>query len=302
MKKISKTLVFFGSGPVASASLEFLISTYGVSAVVTKQKPAHHSDPAPVEELAKNHNIPLFYANTPAELDIVASGIHCQNSCGVVIDYGVIISQNIIDRFDHKIINSHFSLLPEWRGADPITYALLSGQTKTGVCLMELSQGLDTGNIIAFSTVDIGPTENSSSLTGKLITTSNRLINENLGLYLDGKISPEPQQTSVIATYSKKVSKKDGQISWAKPATVIEREIRAYNVWPKNHCLLGDIKVVLSKCQVSNRQIEIGELLVGAKSLSIGCSVGSLDILELVPLGKQKMSAAAFINGYRSKL
>ena len=126
MNQTSKTITFFGSGPVAAASLEYLHTQFGVELVITKHRPAHHKDPAPVEEFAKAHGLRLDFADTTDELESVIISQQPDKLCGVVIDYGVIISQPVIDYFEHGIINSHFSILPEWRGADPITFSLLS--------------------------------------------------------------------------------------------------------------------------------------------------------------------------------
>ena len=144
--------VFFGSGPVAAASLKALMQWQPISAVVTKQTPPHHKEAAPVEVYAIQNNLPLLYADTKRQLEAL---VLPDCAYGIVIDYGVIISDGVINHFPLGIINSHFSLLPEWRGADPITYALLSGQKTTGVSLMRIDAGLDTGPLIATKKVTI---------------------------------------------------------------------------------------------------------------------------------------------------
>ena len=186
----SKVLTFFGSGSLAAASLNYLCSKYDVGAIITKAKAPHHKDPAPVEELANAKDIPVYFANNASELNELYDKSKIATECGIVIDYGVIITQQVINKFSLGIINSHFSLLPEWRGADPITYSLLSGQNTTGVSLMLIDMGLDTGKLISQEKIEIDPDENNQSLSLKLIDLSNNLLSKNLENYLFGGLVP----------------------------------------------------------------------------------------------------------------
>ena len=302
---MSKILTFFGSGPVAAASLEHLLVDFDIELVVTKTRPAHHKDPAPVEELAKAHNLNLAFADTKAELETLIQVQQPKSLCGVVIDYGVIISQATIDCFPLGIVNSHFSILPEWRGADPITFSILSGQQQTGVSLMTIDEGLDTGAIIAETPVLISPDDTGTSLTAKLIVASNAQISAVLPLYIDGAAIALPQDTyGRVTTYSRKLTKQDGIIDTNKPASVLEREIRAFSDWPKSKLMLGaDIIVIITSAKVVATQIPVGEVrITETKELLVGTRVGALNITELMPLGKQKMSAAAFLNGYGARI
>ena len=129
-------LVFFGSGPVAAASLKKLAKHFVIEAVITKPQPAHHREPFPVLALAEELGLRTLTPNSKQELSDLFSTKPVKSKLGVVIDYGFIINQDVIDSFPHGIVNSHFSLLPEWRGADPISFSILSGQQKTGVSLM----------------------------------------------------------------------------------------------------------------------------------------------------------------------
>lgn len=301
---LTNSIVFFGSGPVAAASLNNLIDNFDIELVVTKRRPVHHKDPAPVEELAKLHNLPLSYADNKNELEQLIVINSLPSSCGVVIDYGVIISQPVIDSFTRGIVNSHFSILPQWRGADPITYSLLSGQEQTGVSLMTIDAGLDTGDIIAESYIDIAPTATNQSLTTKLVELSNSMINAILPSYINGDISAVPQSQTRVATYSRKLTKQDGIIDTSKPATVLEREIRAFSEWPKSKLVINEkLTVIITQATATQITMKPGELKITPdKKLLLGARVGSLEITELMPLGKQKMTAAAFINGYANRL
>ena len=296
-------VVFFGSGPVAAMSLENLNKNYNVELVITKKRAPHHKDPAPVEVLAENNNLSIKFADTKSELEDIILTSQLDNACGIVIDYGVIISKKVIDYFNKGIVNSHFSLLPQWRGADPISFSLLSGQNTTGVCLMTINEGMDTGDIIASESIDISPNDTGPSMTYRLINLSNQLINTKLADYIEETLEPYPQQNNIV-TYSTKLQKKDGVLDWYKPSTVLEREIRAYKDWPKSRTKFGDIDLTITNA-ASNKDTRLatGKILITAdKKMFVGCRVGSLEILELKPAGKNIMNIAAFLNGYANRM
>ncbi len=301
MTKTSKSLVFFGSGLVAFETLLFLSDIFDIETVVTKNNPAHHREPAPVEEYAKTNSINLLFADNQGELDRIFSKSKRSNRCGIVVDYGVIISKKVIDLFSLGIMNSHFSLLPEWRGADPITYSLLSGQNKTGVSLMLINEDLDDGPIIAQTIVPIIDSYTNESLTKKLISASNELLKTYIPPYLNGQIISSSQINNLV-TYSRKIDKKDSYIDWGKPAPVLEREIRAFSTWPKSHCKIGALEVVVTSACAKKGSIPVGKWTIDGNRLQIGCRTGILEILELKPLGKNTMPTESFINGYSNRL
>jgi methionyl-tRNA formyltransferase len=298
MNKILKPATFFGSGPVASESLKGLLDWANIETVVTKATPPHHKEPAPVEELAKKNGLNILYANNKAELNILLSDKKLpKHQYGIVIDYGVIISQDVINYYPKGIINSHFSLLPQWRGADPITFALLSGQSSTGVTLMLIDSGMDTGNVLATQTINISQNDNNFSLTSKLINLSNDCLKKYLNEYLDNKILPIPQSDN-LATYSVKINKNDGLINISKPNSVIVREIKAYNPWPGSRINIKNHWLSITDATISNKNNKPGTLFTEDKKLYLACRHKSIQILELKPAGKNKMGATAFINGY----
>jgi len=299
------SLVFFGNGPVAHKSLEFLNELFEIELVITKRRPPHHKDPAPVETYANQQSLPVAFADTKQELETIIGSKQLESTCGVVIDYGVIISQTVIDSFAHGILNSHFSILPEWRGADPITFSLLSGQKQTGVSLMQIDAGLDTGPMIAETPVSISPDETGKSLTAKLIETSNAQIAAVLPLYLNGAAIPLAQDAKqAIVTYSRKLTKQDGILDTTKPASMLEREVRAFGDWPKTKLVINnDLTVIITRARALSTQLPQGKVqLTNDDHLVVGTRLGSLDILELMPLGKKNMPIQAFLNGYRQHL
>lgn len=294
------SIVFFGSGPVAASSLQLLAKWQNVVAVITKNKPKHHKETAPVQELTTSLGIPCFYADTKKQLDELFGTKQIPlTKLGIVIDYGVIISQQVIDSFKLGIVNSHFSILPQWRGADPITYSLLSGQKTSGVSVMLIDSGLDTGPLLATKELEISSKDNNISLTKGLVILSDSLLKSTLSHYAKGVIQSKPQQNT-IATYSQKLNKKSGLLSPNKTATQTEREVRAFLGWPNSRLNYNGLWLTITQAKVSEQHIEPGKLAINDDNqLLYGCKDTAINILAVKPAGKKEMPAAAFINGYR---
>lgn len=299
------SIVFFGAGPVAAKSLELLLPNFRVEAVITKPKAKRNS--APVIELAEPHKLPTFTVLNRIELSELLKNSSFSSQIGLVIDFGVIISKDVIESFKKGIVNSHFSLLPEWRGADPITFALLSGQSETGVSLMSIDEKLDEGPVIVQKSLQISDQHTNQSLTADLIDLSNKLLAEYLPQYLDGRVSHIPQdilrqQNHLKISYSRKLSKEDGLINWNLSASQIERQIRAFLGWPQSRCKLNNLELIITKARVSTQKIKPGEYVIENSSLIVGCKDGSLAIEQLKPIGKTEMNIKAFLAGYRDRL
>jgi methionyl-tRNA formyltransferase len=231
------------------------------------------------------------------------------STLGVVIDYGFIINQDVIDYFPLGIVNSHFSLLPQWRGADPITFAILSGQKQTGVSLMLIDSQMDEGPLLAQATYDIADSETTPSLTESLIELSNATLLEIVPRYLDGAAQPAPQlDVSILAdktpTYSRKLTKEDGILDFNKPAMQLEREIRAYAEWPKSRTTIAGKDAIITKAHVGDITAghAIGQAYAENRQLIIPTSEGTLVIDSLQPAGKNIMTAEAFLAGHKHLL
>lgn len=297
---MSNPIVFFGSGPVAAKSLSLLREKFTIEAVITKPSTQQEmSEAAP--------GVPLYLVTNRHELDELIQTTSFRSKLAVLIDFGIIISQKAIDAFEMGIVNSHFSVLPQWRGADPISFAILSGQKTTGVSLMLVDQGMDTGKILVTKSIPITQDETTPSLTEKLIRLSDALLKEHLPRYVQGDARPRSQSHPDRATYSRKLTKEDSIIDWSKPAIVIEREIRAYIDWPKSRTIIGDKEVIITSAHVSpdeQKNSEPGSILVEESSKSIGIVTGDglLWIDMLKPAGKKEMPAKAFLAGYRHLL
>lgn len=307
---MSETVVFFGSGPVAARSLELLVSHHPVEAVITKPRPAHHRGPVPVLDVAERLGLTVYTADSRASLDTLFAGRPVRSRLAVLIDFGIIVSQSVIDYFPLGIVNSHFSLLPQWRGADPITFALLSGQSRTGVSLMLLVEKMDEGPLLAQAAYDIKSNDDNTSLTTALVELSDQLLAQTLPIYIGGNLAPyeqvedSPLGQTLEVSYSRKLTKQDGLLDISKPAATLEREIRAYNEWPKSHLQLAGTEAIITKAHVatSTTPAAPGALRIDGKALLIGTGDNWLAIDRLKPAGKVEMDSAAFLAGYKHKL
>ncbi len=305
MTNTSKTIVFFGSGPVAARSLELLSRHCAIEAVVTKPRPPHHRGNVPVIDVAEKLQLPVHTAPDKMALNRLIETDPFKSNLAVLIDFGIIVSQKVINYFPLGIINSHFSLLPEWRGADPITFSILSGQKKTGISLMLLTAGMDEGPLLAQADYDISPKTTTPSLTGDLIDLSDRALKEILPLYRQGIALPADQLAITMSdksepTYSRKLTKDDGNIDWHKPAEVIEREIRAYLDWPKSRTTFGKLEIVITSAEVINQSGVAGRTTIYNKQPAVYCSKGALVLTTVKPAGKKEMTGEAFLAGYKS--
>lgn len=289
-------VVFFGSGPVAAASLRLLLEHQPVEAVITKPTTLH-------EMSAIAGEIPVHTVANKKELDALIHSEQFTSKLGVLIDFGIIVSQTVIDYFPSGIINSHFSVLPQWRGADPINFAILSGQEKTGVSLILLTAGMDEGPLLTYAEIALDQTETSPVLTNKLIDLSNELLRSELpSQHTDTKPGTPQTITGYPETYSRKLTKEDGIIDWTKPAATLEREIRAFIAWPKSRSTLAGKDVIITSSHILKKEGKPGTLFVDGTMLGVYCGQDALSIDSLKPAGKKDMSAAAFLAGYRHLL
>ena len=175
-----------------------------------------------------------------ADKKALASLFEKQNfasSTGLVVDFGMIIPEAVIKAFEHGIINSHFSLLPLLRGADPISFAILEGHSQTGVSLMKIVPKLDEGDLIAQEPYMLPPSITTPELTTALSDISNTLLATYLPSYSAGAIQPWPQDATIAPTYTRRLTKADGVLDWRKSARLVEREVRAFIGWPGSRTL-----------------------------------------------------------------
>ena len=300
----SESIVFFGTGDVSLASLKHLASTYRIEAVITKPDSINHGRanyPA-VKKWAIANSIDVHQPGNKNDLTEHFESARYISRVAIVIDYGTIISDDVIDYFPLGIVNSHFSLLPELRGADPITFSLLSGQDETGVSLMKINPRLDEGDIIIRDRLEISEDDTNKTLTDKLIDKSNELLSVYLPQYMAGQIKLQPQKEDT-ASYSKKISKIDGVLDFNKSAARLEREVRAYQPWPGSYTSIDGTVAIFTSSEVAWQKTDFQPgtfVLLSKNQLGVVCSDGILEIKSLKPQGKNIMDSQAFLAGRQS--
>ena len=311
MQKTS--VVFFGTHNFATTILQGLLDDPKISVdlvITAPNKPVgrkQEMQESPVKLMAKEKGIPVYQ---PEKLKIsdfkiqISELLNLKSSIlnlqlGIVAQYGLIIPQSIIDSFPLGILNTHTSLLPKYRGASPIQTALVNGETITGVTIMQLDAGMDTGPILAQKTIDILPDETYTSLDTKLARIGSEALLEAIPEYLSGALKPTPQDDS-MATYTKQLDREDGRVDWQKTASEIYNQWRGLTPWPGLWTIWKDKRVKLLKIKPAENNLEQGIWSTEQNKLFVGCSKGSIEIEELQIEGKNKQSAKEFINGYKN--
>lgn len=291
MTNTSKTLTFFGSGPVATATLEALDRAgFKIALIITKPRASTHRGGVPVLEWAAQHKIPVLTPKDSGELTDLLVNTPLQSNVGLVVDYGIIMKKAVIDLFPLGIINSHFSLLPEWRGPDPITFSVLSGQRETGVSLMLIKERLDEGKLLIQEKFVLRPNITTPELTDELVAMSNRMLKKYIPQYIEGKVEPYNQSDKNVS-YSRKLTKQDSIVDLAKSAETIEREVRAFAGWPRSRLKLNGRTILITKSRVVNK--------LDQNSLSVKCGDNTyLEITELIAPSGKKMNGAEYLRGY----
>ncbi|MDZ4076452.1 MAG: methionyl-tRNA formyltransferase [Hylemonella sp.] len=219
----------------------------------------------------------------------------------VVAAYGLILPQWVLDVFPHGCLNIHASLLPRWRGAAPIHRAIEAGDAETGVTIMQLDAGLDTGDMLLVERLPIAANDTTASLHDKLATLGGRLIVETLELLACGGLRPVPQPAEGV-TYAHKIEKQEAAVDWRLPATVIERRIRAFNPFPGAATAWQGESIKLWQCHVEQElnsdQAPGSVLAAGPEGIAVLCGQGVLRLTELQRAGGKRLPAADFLRGF----
>jgi methionyl-tRNA formyltransferase len=220
---------------------------------------------------------------------------------GVVVAYGQILPQALLDVPRHGFVNVHTSLLPKHRGAAPIQAALLAGDSETGVTIMKMDAGLDTGPILTQRTTAISTEDNSQTLHDRLAEMGAELLVETLPRFASGEIIPRPQPEG--ATYAAKIEKAHGLIHWNEPAEVIERKIRAFTPWPGAYAyfeISGKTRLLkIWKAEVEAVNGARGTILKNTGEVIVACGEKALQLLEVQMEGRKRMNVQEFLTGQR---
>lgn len=310
MISISKTVVFFGNERLATGvttsapTLRALIDNgYDVVAVVSNFETgtSRKARSLEIKEITDTHNIPLLLPKNP--LDIAKQLKDYKAEIGILVAYGKIVPQSIIDIFPKGIINIHPSLLPLHRGSTPIESAILGGETKTGISIMQLEKAMDAGPVYAQQKIDLDDKVTKQVLADRLLNIGSDMIIDLIPKILDNSIKAKPQHEA-HATYDNLIAKSDGLLDWSKPAVQLEREIRAYAAWPQSRTQLAGIDVVITKAHIAPGNGTPGRIKVmtNIKSLIVYCGSDSLCVDRLKPANKSDMDIKSFIAGYGDRL
>ena len=256
--------------------------------------------PSPVKQCALGLGLPVIQPQTLRIPEALKQLAAFEADLFIVTAYGQILPQTALDIPTHGALNIHGSLLPRHRGAAPIQWAILEGDAETGITLMRMDAGLDTGGMIATAKTPITKTDTAETLHDRLAEMGAALLTQSLSGILDGTLTPVPQDDSQ-STYARKIIKQDGQIDWTQPAKKIHRQWRAFTPWPGIYTELPTEKNRLLKIQaadISPAKGKAGEVLsVDENGILIGCGEQSLNLVKLQREGGRSLNAAEFLNG-----
>jgi len=303
-------LIFAGTPAFAVPTLQALIdSQHEVLAVYTQpDRPAGRGRQlraSPVKQLAQANHLPVNQPQSLKDEETASELANFQPDLMIVVAYGLILPVNILQIPLHGCLNVHASLLPRWRGAAPIQRALLAGDTKTGVSIMQMDEGLDTGGVLKMSEIQLSADITAESLHDKLASLGAKALIETIDEIDQGSSRPAVLQNDSLATYAEKLTKAEAEIDWSLPADKILRVVKAFNPWPVAFTSwAGKNLRVWDACLADNDTgTKAGELVTLENNLPIiSCGQGALMLLEVQPEGKKRMAADAFMNARKSDI
>lgn len=297
-------VVFMGTPEFAVPSLEALIETQTVVGVVTQpDRPAGRGRklrPSPVKVTAEEAGLPLYQPPSLREREAAEPLHRWAPEAIVVAAFGQILRPHVLDLPPRGCINVHASLLPRWRGASPIQHALLAGDEKTGVSLMRMGVGLDTGPVYVQEAVPLRPGETAQTLHDRLAELGAEMLRAHLDAILSGKIAPEPQDDEA-ATYAPLIKKEDGRLDWTASAAQLDRRVRAMTPWPGAFTIWNEQRLKILAARPLEEGAppagEPGDVTGDEEAVVVVTGEGGLRLLEVQLAGKEAMPAAAFVRG-----
>ncbi len=294
-------IVFFGTPAFAVPSLEALIAERAtIVGVVTQPDKARGRSrsrlvPPPVKLLAEQHGFSILQPERPAGDVFLAALRHWQPELGVVVAYGHLIRPEVLALPSRGMINVHASLLPELRGAGPINWAILRGDTETGVTVIQMERGMDNGPILRQATTPIGPRETAGELSSRLATLGADTLVETLALMQMGRLAPVPQEHH-RATFAPKIDRKLARIDWSESALAVARQIRAFDPEPGSWTTWRETEVQLFRPAVVPGTGEPGTV-TSTVPFRVAAGDGLVEIAEVQPAGRARMEAEAWCRG-----
>jgi len=293
-------VIFAGTPEFAAQALQAIVAAgHDVALVLTQpDRPAGRGmtlQPSAVKKVALEHGIEVFQPLTLKDAEAQAKVAAVGAEVMVVAAYGLILPQVVLDMPRLGCINIHGSLLPRWRGAAPIQRALLAGDAETGVCIMQMEAGLDTGPVLLRGAFPIEATDTTATLHDRLAELGAKLVVEALGKL---PLPAEPQPAEGV-TYAHKIEKAEALIDWSKSAAELDRHIRAFNPFPGAQALFRGQTVKLWQASPVPGQGEIGSILaVDKNSIIIACGEGALAVTELQKAGGKRLPVQQFLAGH----
>ena len=303
-------IVFIGTGEIGVPTLEALLkSEYDVVAVVTQpDKPVGRTqqiEPPPIKKAfigrARSPGAPILQPPRIKDPQVVEEVRALTPDVIVVMAYGQILPSGVLEIPKIACLNLHASLLPRWRGAAPIQAAIGAGDRETGITVMYMNEGLDTGDILLRRATEIRADDTGGSLHDQLAQIAPNALFESLRLLATGT-APRIPQDNALATYAPKLKREQGKIDWLEPAEVIERKIRAFNPWPGALMQIGGQNLKIFSAMIVDLNGQPGEILERDKKLIIAAGKHALALNEVQLEGKRRMSAAEFLRGHASLL
>ncbi len=293
-----------GTPDFSVPSLKTLIKTYEVVGVVTQpDRPAGRGKklrPSPVKIVAQEANIPVYQPKSLRKEEMAAPIRAWNPDVIVVAAFGQILRPHLLDSPPHGCLNIHASLLPRWRGASPIQHAILHGDVQTGVCLMQMDVGLDTGPVYVCQAVPITLTETAASLHDKLAEAGATLTAQHLDDILQGKLIAQPQNDE-DSTYAPMISKADGRLDWADTAVNLERRIRAMSPWPGAFSSWNGKTLKIKEASLAKGSLpsgKVGQVVEYEEGTAVLTGTGGLHLQTIQLAGKKAMPSADFLRGH----
>tara|TARA_B110000211_G_scaffold122736_1_gene141611 strand:- start:3367 stop:4320 length:954 start_codon:yes stop_codon:yes gene_type:complete len=295
-------IIFAGTPDFAARHLQALIqSEHQIVGVYSQpDRPAGRGKKlkaSEVKALALEHNLPVFQPESLKSDDALVELKNLNADIMIVVAYGLILPKAILEAPRLGCLNVHGSILPRWRGAAPIQRAIWAGDEQTGVTIMQMDEGLDTGDMLHISRCAINADETSASLYTKLAELGPDALIETVNKLAKGELKAEPQNDE-LANYAKKLSKDEANIDWSMDAAQIERNIRSFNPWPVCFTQMGEQTVKIYQAQVVEQTGSAGQVLSSDKTgVIVACGKHAICITQLQPQGKKPMAISDFLNG-----
>ena len=299
----SASVVFMGSPDFSLPSLRALASSYNVAGVVTQPDRAsgrgRELKAPPVKTLALELGIPLIQPEKLRQPEAMEQLRLWNPDLIVVAAFGQILRKEVLDLPRYGCINVHASLLPRWRGAAPINAAILHGDKETGVTIMQMDVGLDTGPMLSQRSIRLTSDDTAGSVFEKLSHLGAELLLETLPDYLAGKLTPIPQPEAGV-TYAPMLKKEEGRLDFNQLAAELERRVRAFHPWPGAFMDLDGMPLKVHRARVEAGDAGVGQRLIVQDQPAVGARAGILVLEEVQPAGKRPMSGKAFLAGGRN--